>query len=414
MNPVRARSEGRPTHSENLPILLGRPSTLCPTRAETDGYNKLQDWLQIVIGTPPRISDLAKCEWWRLVSPHQKSDFGLPAIPDILVTDNRWGIHVNLRTRKPTKVLVAALTSAGVVASMLVASTGTAAAASTPVLKRLSNLSAYDSEKAVIKPKYFERWGYQVQSATVTVKRGKRTVGKGKQVKVAPGKYKVNQELRYRKRLFVNKTSWMKKRTVDLEREGKLTWDTTGEDAWCVIKAIEPVTDLYGPTGDNKLWVDCRLPRISIKALTGIMFVTDQQFEYEWSVPTLNVGDKISHYKAGTLDPVSLDAQNATLPVTQYGPIITNRSTSHVIIRNKNRKCVSQAERKKLRKGMSKTRVNRILGGNGKRLGLGYNVDEARGYKRCSSWPSSSGNHFAIGYKNRKVKSFFNYQIYYH
>lgn len=297
---------------------------------------------------------------------------------------------------------------------MLVVSTGTATAASTPVLKKLGNLSAYDSEKAVIKPKYSGKTGYQVQSATVTVKRGKRVIGKGKRVSVDPGIYAVNQELSYRKRLFVNETSWMKKRVVDLEREGKLTWDSSGEDVWCEIKAIEPVTDLYGPTGDNKLWVDCRFPRISIKTLTGVMFVTDHQFEYEWSVPTLNVGDKIWHYNAIALGPVSLDAQNVTLLATQYGPTITKRSTSRITVRNKNRKCVSRAERKKLRKGTRKSAVRRVLGGNGTMIGTEYPADEVRGYKRCSSWSSDSDGLLAIAYKRGRVSAFFNYQIYGH
>lgn len=72
-------------------------------------------------------------------------------------------------------------------------------AAPAVTIKKIGNKTISGKSKATIKPKYSKAKKVTIKSATLTVKKGKKTVAKNKaSVKLAPGTYKVTTTVKYK------------------------------------------------------------------------------------------------------------------------------------------------------------------------------------------------------------------------
>ncbi len=280
-----------------------------------------------------------------------------------------------------------------------VAATSFPASAQAMTVKPIRVPKSPDGVRVKLVPKYVRAAGEQVTSASLTVKRGKRVVGRGASVRVKPGTYTVQQSIKYR---------------VAIGRHVQMVWnDFSDGSGWVDLtpgKQECQVTSVESQTQSPYYQVDytCNLPKLSLTPLAAHDIYT------VGSEPVPQRGDWLS----GTGDHawLFLDAQKVGRWALTYGRVKTKvGKRQKITVRAFNRACVNNRELNRFKSGWSKSRVHTLFGTKGWQESF-QNVYgtrlETRVYYYCDvpyddyGYPEYT-DHFWVYYRNDRVTGWY-------
>lgn len=261
-----------------------------------------------------------------------------------------------------------------------------------PSLKKIGTSKAYDGGRATIKPRYVKRSGYEISATSIAAKKGKKTVARGKSIRLKAGTYRLTQTLKFRSLSWVNKSSTMSAKTVDvfsLGLDDPKMYGPSWNNSWYTCKVKSATTIVVDDWESEDLYkVSCNIPSLSTTAVTG---------SFRSYTGAHHAGEVLEYP-----NDINLDRQTVTKRVKKYGKTKTKTLRQKLRVKAINRSCLNLSEYKRIKLGMTKNRVQKIIGGSGYRISLATNY-ELREYLWCDAWAEYDYDSYYIGYQNGRV-----------